>query len=197
MNERTTCKRLQVATQLFQFVEREALPGTGVAADAFWAGFDALVHDLAPRNRELLAERDRLQAELDNWYRQNPGAIKDPAAYREFLASLGYLKPVPGQVAVKTDRVDTEISQQAGPQLVVPITNARYALNAANATAQVPASARRAPPPMRSPAMRCRLRWPTAAQPAWPRPRCLWATAATPPRPRRWCSCTMACTSKC
>ncbi|WP_237173862.1 malate synthase G [Paracandidimonas lactea] len=133
MNERTACKRLRVATELHQFVEREALPGTGVAADAFWAGFDALVHDLAPRNRELLAERDRLQKELDNWYRQNPGPIADAGAYREFLTKIGYLKPVPAQVAVKTDRVDTEISQQAGPQLVVPITNARYALNAANA----------------------------------------------------------------
>jgi len=133
MSERTSCNRLQVATELYEFIEREALPGTGVASEAFWAGFDALVHDLAPRNRELLAERDRLQAELDSWYRQNPGAVKDAAGYRAFLEKIGYLKPVPDSVAVKTDRVDTEITRQAGPQLVVPITNARYALNAANA----------------------------------------------------------------
>ncbi len=133
MIERTTCKRLQVATELYQFVEKEALPGTGVSAEAFWAGFDALVHDLAPRNHELLAERDRLQAELDNWYRQHPGPVKDADAYRAFLSSIGYLASAPKDVAVKTDRVDTEITQQAGPQLVVPITNARYALNAANA----------------------------------------------------------------
>jgi len=133
MSERTSCNRLQVATELYEFVEREALPGTGVASEAFWAGFDALVHDLAPRNRELLAERDRLQAQLDDWYRKNPDAVKDAAGYRAFLEQIGYLKPVPASVAVKTDRVDTEITQQAGPQLVVPITNARYALNAANA----------------------------------------------------------------
>ncbi|MFW7340654.1 malate synthase G [Pollutimonas sp. H1-120] len=133
MTERTSCKRLQVATELYQFVEREALPGTGVASDAFWSGFDKLVHDLAPRNRALLAERDRLQAELDNWYRQNPGPIKDAGAYQAFLRKIGYLQDAPASVAVKTSKVDTEITQQAGPQLVVPITNARYALNAANA----------------------------------------------------------------
>ncbi|UYO93789.1 malate synthase G [Pollutimonas sp. M17] len=133
MTERTSCKRLQVATGLYQFVEREALPGTGVAADAFWSGFDKLVHDLAPRNRALLAERDRLQAELDNWYRQNPGPIKDADAYQAFLRKIGYLQDAPASVAVKTTKVDSEVTQQAGPQLVVPITNARYALNAANA----------------------------------------------------------------
>ncbi|MGB3288340.1 MAG: malate synthase G [Burkholderiaceae bacterium] len=133
MTERTSCKRLQVATELYQFVEREALPGTGIAADAFWSGFDKLVHDLAPKNRKLLAERDRLQAELDNWYRQNPGPIKDAGAYQAFLRKVGYLQDAPASVAVKTTKVDTEVTQQAGPQLVVPITNARYALNAANA----------------------------------------------------------------
>ncbi|WP_442594604.1 malate synthase G [Parapusillimonas sp. JC17] len=133
MTERTSCKRLQVATELYQFVEREALPGTGVAPEAFWSGFDELVHDLAPRNRELLAERDRLQAEIDAWHRQNPGPIQDQAAYQAFLRKIGYLQDIPGHVAVKTSHVDTEITQQAGPQLVVPITNARYALNAANA----------------------------------------------------------------
>ncbi len=133
MTNRTSCKRLQVATELHQFVEREALPGTGVAADAFWSGLDTLVHDLAPKNRQLLAERDRLQAELDNWYRQNPGPIRDAGAYQTFLRQVGYLQEVPASVAIKTSKIDTEITQQAGPQLVVPITNARYALNAANA----------------------------------------------------------------
>jgi malate synthase len=133
MTERTSCKRLQVATELHQFIEGEALPGTGVASDAFWSGFDKLVHDLAPKNRALLAERDRLQAELDDWYRQNPGPVKDAGAYQAFLRKIGYLKDAPASVAVKTSKVDTEITQQAGPQLVVPITNARYALNAANA----------------------------------------------------------------
>ncbi|MCC2596343.1 malate synthase G [Pusillimonas sp. MFBS29] len=133
MSARTTSNRLQVATELYDFIQNEALPGTGLDAQAFWSGFDQLVHDLAPRNRELLAERDRLQVELDNWYRQNPGPISDAGAYQAFLRQIGYLKDVPANVAVKTSKVDTEITRQAGPQLVVPITNARYALNAANA----------------------------------------------------------------
>jgi malate synthase len=133
MDKRIACNRLQVAEVLHQFIEHEALPGTGIDAKAFWSGLDALVHDLTPRNRALLAERDRLQAELDKWYKQHPGPIADPAAYRAFLEKIGYLAPVPDHVAVKTTKVDTEITQQAGPQLVVPITNARYALNAANA----------------------------------------------------------------
>ncbi|NYT58514.1 malate synthase G [Alcaligenaceae bacterium] len=133
MSARTTSNRLQVATELYDFIQNEALPGTGLDAQSFWSGFDQLVHDLAPKNRQLLAERDRLQAELDNWYRQNPGPISDAGAYQAFLRQIGYLKDVPASVAVKTSKVDTEITQQAGPQLVVPITNARYALNAANA----------------------------------------------------------------
>ena len=133
MTERTTCKRLQLATELYQFVEQEALPGTGLPADAFWAGFDKLVHDLAPKNRALLAERDRMQAALDDWHRSHPGPIKDFGPYLAFLREIGYLQQAPDHVAVKTSKVDTEITEQGGPQLVVPITNARYALNAANA----------------------------------------------------------------
>ncbi|MDS1139806.1 malate synthase G [Pusillimonas sp. SM2304] len=133
MSERTSSNRLQIATELYQFIQEEALPGTGLDAAAFWSGFDQLVHDLAPKNRQLLAERDRLQAELDNWYRNNPGPIKDAEAYQAFLRQIGYLKDAPAKVAVKTSKVDFEITNQAGPQLVVPITNARYALNAANA----------------------------------------------------------------
>ncbi|MBV6272764.1 malate synthase G [Alcaligenaceae bacterium CGII-47] len=133
MTDRISCHRLRVASILHRFVEQEALPGTGVQAEAFWTGLDQLVHDLAPKNRALLAERDRLQGEIDSWYAQHPGPIKDPAAYRAFLKKIGYLQDAPAQVAVSTAHVDTEITVQAGPQLVVPVMNARYALNAANA----------------------------------------------------------------
>lgn len=133
MTKRISCERLQVAEALHQFVENEAIPGTGVDSKTFWAGVDKLIHDLAPRNRELLAERDRLQAELDTWHAANPGPIKDMEAYKSFLKSINYLRDIPASVTVNTENVDTEITEQGGPQLVVPITNARYALNAANA----------------------------------------------------------------
>jgi len=124
---------LQVAANLDQFVETEALPGTGIDSAAFWSGFDALVHELAPKNHALLAERDRLQTELDNWHRANPGPVRDLRAYRAFLEGIGYIVPAPASVKATTDQVDTEIAEQAGPQLVVPLSNQRYALNAANA----------------------------------------------------------------
>ncbi|MDF3842886.1 malate synthase G [Pseudomonas citronellolis] len=133
MTQRITRQRLQVADVLQRFIEEEALPGTGVQAEAFWKGFDALVHELAPKNRVLLAERDRLQTELDNWHRAHPGPIQDMPAYRAFLESIGYLLPAPASVQATTANVDSEITRQAGPQLVVPVMNARYALNAANA----------------------------------------------------------------
>ncbi|KTB78339.1 malate synthase G [Pseudomonas syringae] len=133
MTDFVTCYRLKVAVNLHRFIEEEVLPGTGLAPAAFWEGFDVLVHDLAPRNRELLAERKRLQAELDKWHKAHPGPISDMPAYRDFLSSIGYLQPVPQQVIATTANVDLEISDQAGPQLVVPASNARYALNAANA----------------------------------------------------------------
>lgn len=133
MTTRISCQRLQVAEVLHQFIEQEALPGTGISSEAFWAGFDKLVHDLAPKNRALLAERDRLQVELDKWHGANPGPISDMSAYKSFLSSIGYLKEAPAAVKVNTTNVDTEITEQGGPQLVVPIMNARYALNAVNA----------------------------------------------------------------
>ncbi len=130
---RTASHRLQVATNLYRFVEDEVLPGTGVASAAFWKGFDAIVADLAPKNLALLDERDRLQTEMDAWHKANPGPIADMKAYRAFLEKTGYLVPSPKKVTITTGNVDAELSKQAGPQLVVPILNARYALNAANA----------------------------------------------------------------
>jgi len=133
MTARIQKHRLAVAANLHDFIEQEALPGTGIASDAFWQGFDALVHELAPQNRALLAERDRLQSEIDAWHRQHPGPIADMAAYKAFLSGIGYLKPLPADSRIDTSRIDTELAEQAGPQLVVPVMNARYALNAANA----------------------------------------------------------------
>ncbi|MDD2711752.1 MAG: malate synthase G [Simplicispira sp.] len=133
MTARTNVHRLQVATILHRFIDEQVLPGTGVDSAAFWQGFDALVADLAPRNIALLAERDRLQAELDTWHQAHPGPITDMAAYRKFLETIGYLVAVPAQAQATTANVDDELAVQAGPQLVVPILNARYALNAANA----------------------------------------------------------------
>ncbi len=133
MTERTQAHRLQVASELHRFIEQRVLPGTGVTPAAFWAGFDAIVHDLAPKNAALLAERDRLQAQLDAWHKAHPGPIKNLRKYRAFLEKIGYLVPVPAKLKITTRHVDAELALQAGPQLVVPITNARYALNAANA----------------------------------------------------------------
>jgi malate synthase len=133
MTDRTTIHSLHVATPLARFIEDHVLPGTGIAPARFWQGFDALVRELAPKNAALLTERDRLQGELDAWHSQHPGPIKNKRAYRDFLKKIGYLVPVPAKVKVTTKNVDAELAKQAGPQLVVPITNARYALNAANA----------------------------------------------------------------
>ena len=133
MSDRTTVHGLQVANELHRFIEDRVLPATGIDSAAFWKGFDAIVADLAPKNASLLAERDRLQVELDTWHKLNPGPIADMPAYRAHLEKIGYLLPQPAGVQATTANVDAELAQQAGPQLVVPILNARYALNAANA----------------------------------------------------------------
>ncbi|OZG27258.1 malate synthase G [Williamsia sp. 1138] len=127
---------LQVASVLYDFINNEALPGTGVEQDAFWAGAAAVINDLAPRNRELLAIRDDIQAKIDAWHRDHPSngpADFDHAAYKAFLTEIGYLTEVPDDFQITTTGVDTEITSTAGPQLVVPILNARFALNASNA----------------------------------------------------------------
>ena len=126
-------RALQVAQPLKAFIESEALPGTGVTPEAFWSAYQAILADLGPRNAELLAERDALQAKLDEWHRKHPAKPVDRAAYRAFLEEIGYLLPEPGEVSVTTSRVDPEIASIAGPQLVVPVNNGRYALNAGNA----------------------------------------------------------------
>nr|WP_295785508.1 malate synthase G [Rhodoferax sp.] len=130
---RTQANGLQVATVLHQFIEDKVLPGTGIAADVFWKGFEAIVADLAPKNIALLAERDRIQTEMDTWHAANPGPITDMPAYRAFLEKIGYLVESPKKAKITTSNVDAELAKQAGPQLVVPVLNARYALNAANA----------------------------------------------------------------
>ena len=123
---------LSIDETLYSFLKDEVLPETGLDADAFFQGFSKIVHDLSPENRALLAKRDVFQEQLDSWYREN-GAPSDLAVYEQFLRDIGYLLPEGGDFSVSTNNVDPEIAQVAGPQLVVPVMNARYALNAANA----------------------------------------------------------------
>lgn len=131
--QRVQTNGLQVAPVLHDFIEREALAGTGVSADAFWKGLAGLVSRFAPRDRELLAVRDKIQAQIDEYHRARAGKPFDRAEYERFLREIGYVLPEPEDFAVATQSVDDEIARIAGPQLVVPVSNARYALNAANA----------------------------------------------------------------
>ncbi len=129
---RTSVAGLEVATVLYDFINDEALPGTGVDRTAFWEGAAKLIRDLDPKNKALLATRDELQAKIDEFHAANPGPVDYPA-YKQFLTDIGYLVPVPEDREITTSAVDTEITSTAGPQLVVPILNARFAINAANA----------------------------------------------------------------
>ena len=131
MTERIQAGGLQVAKELYDFINDKAIPGTGVDQTAFWAGFDELVHDLAPKNKALLEKRDDIQAKVDAYHRENPKL--DFASYKSFLQEIGYLLPEGEAFEAATVNVEPEIAQMAGPQLVVPVMNARFALNAANA----------------------------------------------------------------
>src|SRR5690242_3427658 len=133
MNSRVKVAGLQVARVLHDFIAGEALPGSGLTAAEFWAGLSELIHDLAPLNRQLLGLRLDLQTRIDDYHRFCAGKPFDRTAYERFLRKIGYLLPEPADFAIRTANVDDEIARIAGPQLVVPLSNARYALNAANA----------------------------------------------------------------
>jgi malate synthase len=133
MTDRIRAGTLQIAPVLHRLLEEDIAPGTGVSAGQFWQGLESLVTSLGPRNRELLRTRDDLQAKIDAWHDTNPGPDYDPAEYKAFLESIGYLQPEGPDFEISTDNVDEEVAALAGPQLVVPVMNARYALNAANA----------------------------------------------------------------
>ena len=133
MTEHVQVGGLQVAKVLFDFVNNEAIPGTGLDADQFWAGADKVIHDLAPKNKALLAKRDDLQARIDAWHQTHAGKAHDAVAYKAFLQDIGYLQPEAADFQATTQNVDDEIARMAGPQLVVPVMNARFALNASNA----------------------------------------------------------------
>ena len=133
MDARVEKEGLQIAPELWDFIETRALPGTPVTSGAFWAGLSWLAHELGPRNRVLLETRTQMQAQIDDWHRAQQGAGHDPEAYEAFLREIGYLLPEAPDFSIETEGVDPEIAQVAGPQLVVPIMNARFALNAANA----------------------------------------------------------------
>jgi malate synthase len=133
MTERVQAAGLQVAKELFDFVNDKAIPGTGVDQEAFWSGFSAIANELAPRNRELLAKRDDIQAKIDAFHADRQGQDLDFAEYKAFLKDIGYLVEEGADFEASTANVEPEIAEMAGPQLVVPVMNARFALNASNA----------------------------------------------------------------
>ena len=133
MSNRTLVAGLSVAKELFNFIETQVLPGLRVTPDHFWTGLSKITHELGPKNRTLLAEREVMQAKIDQWHIDNRGSEHDSAAYHAFLSEIGYLVAEPNEFKISTQNVDPEIASIPGPQLVVPIMNARYALNAANA----------------------------------------------------------------
>ena len=133
MTDRVTVGNLRVAPVLYDFINNEALPGTDIDPDTFWSGVDKVVADLTPKNQDLLRRRDDLQAQIDKWHRARVIGGFEPGDYKQFLEDIGYLDPEPGDFSITTAGVDDEITSTAGPQLVVPILNARFALNAANA----------------------------------------------------------------
>ena len=133
LRDRVAVGGLQVASVLHAFVRDEALPGSGIDEAAFWTGVEAILGDFTPRNRELLTRRDELQHQLDEWHEKFPGPVRDQAAYVQMLRDLGYLVDEPADFTIETSDVDEEVAVQAGPQLVVPVLNARFAANAANA----------------------------------------------------------------
>lgn len=133
MTKRIQNGGLQIAEVLYQLVDKQIAPGTGITSADFWAQFESILNDLAPKNKQLLAKRDELQLQIDQWHQQNPGPIADMPAYKGFLQDLGYLTAEGDDFQITTENVDSEIAEQAGPQLVVPVKNARFALNASNA----------------------------------------------------------------
>ena len=124
---------LKIARSLYDFVNHEAIPGTGLDPVGFWLEFGDLVRELAPINKMLMAKRDALQSQIDAWHKTHRGQPFSETEYEAFLRQIGYLLPEPPDFSITTENVDAEIASIAGPQLVVPVTNARYALNAANA----------------------------------------------------------------
>ena len=133
MTTRVCVDHIEIDRRLYNFVTQQTLPGTALNEQEFWKGFAALIHALAPRNAQLLERRDHLQRQIDGWHRQYSGVGFDKHQYKAFLSEIGYLEPEKGKFSVTTENVDNEIATTAGPQLVVPVNNARYALNAANA----------------------------------------------------------------
>ncbi|MCB1699078.1 MAG: malate synthase G, partial [Halioglobus sp.] len=132
MTDRIQRGGLQIAPALCELLEHEIAPGTGIAPEHFWQALEAIVEELGPRNRELLQIREELQGKIDAWHRAHPGAGYDRKAYKAFLVEIGYLLPEGEDFSIATENVDDEVATLAGPQLVVPVMNARYTLNAAN-----------------------------------------------------------------